>query len=195
MKPVPFRDAGAFRAWLERHHAAEAELYVRCFKSHARDAGMTYPEGVDEALCFGWIDGVRHRIDAVSFSVRFTPRKPKSIWSAINIRRVKQLQAAGQMAAPGRKAFAAREARNTRRYSFESKPKTLSPALARRLKANRKAWEDFEARPPWYRRTTLFWIMSAKQEATRERRLAILIASSARGTTIPLLTKSGKESR
>ena len=188
-KPVAFRTAAAFRAWLERHHAGAPELLVRLFKVHAADRGMTYKQARDEALCFGWIDGVRRSLDEDSFTVRFTPRRARSIWSAINIRRVGELEAEGRMRAPGQAAFRARTEERSRRYSFESKPVELAAPYLRKFRARRKAWEFFQSRPPWYRRTTQHWVMSARQEATRERRLGILMTCSEEQTTIPLLTR------
>jgi uncharacterized protein YdeI (YjbR/CyaY-like superfamily) len=190
--PVAFRRPQDFRAWLARSGPSRTELNVRCFKTAAADRGMTYKQALDEALCFGWIDGVRHALDALSFSVRFTPRRNRSIWSAINIRRMKELLAEGRVAAPGRAAFEARRPEDTRRYSFESKPMALAPAYEKALRARRRAWEHFLAQPPWYRRTSSFWVMSARKEETRQRRLAILIGCSARAEPIPLLDRRKK---
>jgi uncharacterized protein YdeI (YjbR/CyaY-like superfamily) len=159
----------------------------------AKDKGLTYREALDEALCFGWIDGVRRGIDTESFSTRFTPRKPKSTWSAVNIRRASELEAEGRMHRAGSDAFAARDARNFRRYSFESRPRKLAPAYQKKLKANGKAWSFFAAQAPWYQRTSIFWIMDAKQEETRLRRLQELIDRSARGE--PIRPLAGKRLR
>jgi uncharacterized protein YdeI (YjbR/CyaY-like superfamily) len=166
------------------HHGTEQELVVRLFRNHARERGMGYPDALDEALCFGWIDGVRRAFDEDSFTVRFTPRKPKSIWSTVNIRHVERLKAGGRMREPGLAAFARRTESRSRAYSFESKPLALAPAYEKRLRANRRAWAWFRTQAPWYRRTSAFWVMSAKREETRERRLAALIAHSARGARI-----------
>jgi uncharacterized protein YdeI (YjbR/CyaY-like superfamily) len=132
----------------------------------------------------GWIDGVRHGLDTTSFSVRFTPRKPKSAWSTINIKRFLELQSEGRVRSAGRKAF---EARVKSQYSFESQPRALAPAYLRTFRSNRRAWAFFETQPPWYRRTSSFWVMSAKKLETRARRLAELILRSERGEGIPLL--------
>jgi uncharacterized protein YdeI (YjbR/CyaY-like superfamily) len=150
---------------------------------------VTYAQALDEALCFGWIDGVRRRVDADSFSVRFTPRKPRSIWSRVNIGHVERLTKSGRMRKPGLAAFEARTAERTGVYSFERQA-TLAPAYARIFRANAAGWAYYQSQPPWYRRTTTHWIMSAKREDTREKRLASLIACSARGTTIPELTRT-----
>jgi len=187
MTPAAFSSRQAFRAWLSRHHGTVGELVVRCSKTHAKHQGLTYAEALEEALCFGWIDGVRRSIDAESFSVRFSPRKPKSTWSAVNIRKAAELETAGRMRPAGRVAFAAREARSYRRYSYESKPGALAPAFERELKRNRGAWEFFRSLAPGYRRTSIFWVMDAKREDTRARRFATLLKCSAKGQRIPLL--------
>jgi uncharacterized protein YdeI (YjbR/CyaY-like superfamily) len=185
-----FSSAREFRAWLRAHHRSATELLVRCYKVTAKHRGLTYREAVDEALCFGWIDGVRRAADDQSFSTRFTPRKSKSTWSAVNIRRAKQLGAEGRMQPAGRAAFAAREARNSQRYSFESKPRKLAPKYQRKFRANDRAWSFFRAQAPWYQRTSIFWVMEAKREETRVRRLDELISSSARGQAIKLLARA-----
>lgn len=147
---------------------------------------MSYTEALDAALCFGWIDGVRRRLDDSSYTIRFSPRKPRSIWSRVNVRKVAALIAAGRMQPPGLAAFEARTAARTGVYSFERKPMTLGRDFARRIRAVRPAWAHFEKQPPYYRRVAVFWIMSAKQEKTRLRRLQILIRWSAKGQRIPL---------
>lgn len=183
-----FAGPAAFGAWLLRRHDREKELLVRCFKVHAGDRGLTYTQALDEALCWGWIDGVRRSVDADSFSVRFSPRKPGSVWSAVNIRRAKALLAAGRMASPGKAAFEARRSAKGV-YSFESKPADLPAAMKRRFRSHADAFRFWSAQPPGYRRTVAFWVLSGKQEATRERRLGIVIACSARGQRIPLLAR------
>lgn len=189
----PFAAPASFRAWLVEHHDTSKELVVRCYKNHARQQGMTYFQAVDEALCFGWIDGVRHAFDEDSFTVRFTPRKPKSVWSAVNRKRAGELEAEGRMRPAGVSAFRARARAASGRYSYESRPSALGSASLKKLRANKRAWSFFQAQPPWYRRTSAFWVLSAKREETRARRLEILIASSERGTTIPLLTRAPKQ--
>jgi uncharacterized protein YdeI (YjbR/CyaY-like superfamily) len=175
---------------LRAHHRSARELLVRCYKVSAKEKGLTYREALDEALCFGWIDGVRRGVDSESFSTRFTPRKPKSYWSAVNIRRAQELEAEGRMHPAGTAAFGARETENARRYSFESKPRTLQTAYQQKLQNNKKAWAFFRAQAPWYQRTSIFWVMEAKQENTRLRRLNELIECSARGQAIrPLAGK------
>jgi len=180
-RPRAFRGPAEFRAWLAKQHASTLELFVRCYKTHAEDKGLTYRQALDEALCFGWIDGVRRSLDGQSFSVRFTPRKAKSAWSAVNIKRMGELQAAGRVHAAGRAAF---EARGKAHYSYEARPRTFSPSYQKKFRAHPRAWRFYEMQPPWYRRTSAFWVMSAKRPETRARRLATLIADSEAGRVI-----------
>jgi uncharacterized protein YdeI (YjbR/CyaY-like superfamily) len=187
--PRSFPSPASFRSWLERRHGTTAELVVRCFKVHAAARGLSYRQALDEALCFGWIDGVRHGLDEDSFSVRFTPRKRGSYWSAVNRARAAQLEAEGRMHAAGRAALPAAPAPQAR-YSFERREASLSPGLRRRLRAEAVAHAFFSAQPPWYRRTSVFWVMSAKQEATRERRFLVLLECSRAQRTIPPLTRA-----
>ena len=192
LEPKAFRDRAAFRAWLETHHESATELIVRCFKAHASHRGLTYRQALDEALCIGWIDGVRRALDGDSFTQRFSPRKAKSSWSAVNVARVKQLEAEGRMRPAGVASFGARVAS---RYSYESRPQALSPALLKPFRANRAAWRFFEIQPPWYRRTASFWVMSAKRPETRAKRLGILIACSAQRECIPALKRPNGSDR
>jgi uncharacterized protein YdeI (YjbR/CyaY-like superfamily) len=179
-----FTGAASFRAWLQRHHGSTSELIVRCFKTSAATRGLTYSDALDEALAFGWIDGVRRGVDAISFSVRFTPRKAKSIWSRVNVRRVEALKAAGRMAAAGLAAYAARDESRTAVYSFEREAARFPATFTRRFKANRVAWAYFADEAPWYCRSCTHWVMSAKKEETRQRRLDTLIDCSASGVRI-----------
>jgi uncharacterized protein YdeI (YjbR/CyaY-like superfamily) len=196
-KPSTFATQARFRAWLSRNHARESELIVRCFKVHALDRGIGYRQALDEALCFGWIDGVRRSHDADSFTQRFTPRRAKSYWSSVNIKRYKELLAEGRVRAPGVAAYEARVDRGgASPYSFEGRAVELAPAFVRRLRANPAAWSFYSAQPPSYRRLTAHWVMSAKREETRVRRLATLIADSARGRRIgPLERPEAKSTR
>jgi uncharacterized protein YdeI (YjbR/CyaY-like superfamily) len=192
---VYFPSAAAFRAWLEKHHRDQAELLVGFYKRHSDKPSMSWPESVDAALAFGWIDGVRRSVDGERYTIRFTPRKPTSIWSKVNIAKAEALIAAGSMAPAGLAAFERRTARRSGVYSFEQEPKkqALPPEYQALLKKNAKAWAWFSAQPPWYRRTASHWVTSAKQEATRARRLAALIADSAAGRNIkPLRRPDGK---
>lgn len=189
--PKSFASAAAFRQWLGRNGTSESELIVRCFKVHARARGLIYKEALDEALCCGWIDGVRRSLDADSFSVRFSPRKAKSTWSAVNIRRARELEAEGRMTPAGRAAFEARQSAKGV-YSFESRPTDFPPALKRRFRANAKAFAFFSAQPPGYRRLMAFWVTSAKRDETRARRLDALIACSSREERMPLMGQPAK---
>jgi uncharacterized protein YdeI (YjbR/CyaY-like superfamily) len=193
-EPTHFGSPADFRAWLKAHHRTATALLVRLWKTHAAEHGLTYIQALDEALCFGWIDGVRRRIDADSFSIRFSPRKARSIWSRVNVAHVERLTRAGRMTRPGLAAFAARTANRTGIYSFEQAPRKLAPEYLALFRANTVAWTYFQARPPWYQRTSSFWVMSAKREETRARRLAILIACSAQRTAIHELARKPKGS-
>jgi len=190
-KPFYFASAAEFRQWLGHNGTQASELLVGLFKAGSGRVGMSYQEALDEALCFGWIDGVRRRIDDESYSIRFSPRKPRSIWSQLNTRRVARLRALGRMQPEGLKAFAARTEARTGVYSFESAPRKLSDEFEARFRRNPRAWKFFESRPPWYRKTASFWVMSAKREDTRQRRLGILIQDSEHGRLIGLLSRSG----
>ncbi len=182
MSPQPFESQQAFRKWLEKNHDKVTELFVRLYRKDSGRGGLTYKEALDEALCFGWIDGVRKRLDDESFSQRFTPRKKKSYWSAVNTKRFEELHALGHVAPPGQAAFDARDASETQRYSFErEKAEVFSPELEAMFRAKKKAWKFFEEQPPGYRRLNTFRVMSAKQEATRVKRLEQLIEASAAG--------------
>lgn len=175
-----FANSAAFRAWLEKHYASEPELIVGFYKKSAGRSGLTYAEAVDEALCFGWIDGIIRRIDETRYCHRFTPRKSVSTWSNVNVRHMARLEAAGKVHPAGRAAFAARSEARTGIYAFEAKaPAKLPAALEKRLRANRAAWTFFNAQPPGYRRLLTFWVAAAKQAETRERRLDRLIKASA----------------
>ena len=181
MKLKYFKSQSDFRQWLEANHASASELWVGFYKLDSGKGGLTYPQAVDEALCFGWIDGLKKRVDEFSYTQRFTPRKAKSTWSRINIRHAERLQKAGRMTPAGLKAFAARDPARSGVYSFENVPRQLSPALERQFKADKSAWAFFERQPPGYGRVASFWVMSAKQEETRQRRLARLMADSRQG--------------
>jgi uncharacterized protein YdeI (YjbR/CyaY-like superfamily) len=195
MKPTFFATPQEFRSWLEAHHATHRELLVGFYKRGLGKPSITWPESVDEALCFGWIDGVRKSLSEDAYTIRFTPRRATSIWSAINVARVAALESLGRMTPAGRRAFAARTPERTGVYSFErNEAARFLPEQAKKLRANRAAAEFFDAQPPWYRRTATHWVISAKREATRARRLDQLIADSAEGRTIgPLTRPTGKK--
>ena len=192
-QPVAFATVAQFRAWLERHHADRDELDMRLFKKHASHRGIGYTEALDEALCFGWIDGVRRAFDADSFRQRFTPRRKGSRWSRVNLGHIRRLKREGRMHAAGLAALAARDPKDDRRYSFESRPMKLSPELARRFREHAAAWKYFEACTPGYRRLCCFYVMSAKQPETRLRRLERLIRASDRGESVSALLSPGKK--
>lgn len=175
-RPKFFPSGKAFRAWLEKYASTAGELIVGYHKVGSRKPSMTWPESVDEALCFGWIDGVRTRIDDETYKIRFTPRRPGSIWSAVNIAKVEKLIAEGRMTPAGMAAFEKRTAEKSAVYAFEQ-PGDLSllPAAVKEFKRNKRAWTFFESTPPSYRKVVIHWVNSAKQDATRERRLVQLI--------------------
>jgi uncharacterized protein YdeI (YjbR/CyaY-like superfamily) len=179
--PTPAR----FRAWLTTHHAKQTELWVGFYKRESGKPSITWPQSVDEALCFGWIDGLRQSIDATSYRIRFTPRKPTSTWSAINIKRMSALLAENRVASAGQRAFAERNDAKSKTYAYENKDLELPPAYESRLRKNKKASKYFDEQAPSYRKAARRWIMSAKQEATRESRLNTLIECSAKQSFIP----------
>jgi len=190
MLPKFFETPAAFRAWLEENHETASELVVGFYKRASGKKSITWPQSVDEALCFGWIDGVRRSLGDHAYTIRFTPRKSTSNWSAINVARVADLTKLGRMRPAGLRAFDARKPEKTAIYAFErKKTATLTTAQEKRLRANRKAAAFFDAQPPWYQPTVIHWVISAKREETRERRLSILIRDSAAGRTVPPLTR------
>lgn len=190
-EPRFFRSAEEFRGWLQRNHDKVDELWIAFWKKASGRKGLTYPEAVDQSLCFGWIDGVKKKHDALSFKHRFSPRRARSVWSAINIRRAQSLEGQGLMAEPGLAAFARRDPTRSSVYSFENRDVQLAPAFAKRLRANRRAAQFFAALPPGFRRLATHWVMSAKREETRERRFAELLEGCAQGRRVPVLPGAG----
>src|SRR5947199_1896775 len=190
MNPKFFKSPSAFRKWLAANHSTAKELWVGFYKKSSGKPSITWPESVDEALCFGWIDGLRKSIDEDSYMIRFSPRKPASIWSAMNIRNAERLIKEGRMQPAGLKAYRTRKENRSGIYSYEQRsPELVEPYLGE-LKRNEKAWEFFQAQPPGYRKTMNWWIVSAKKEETRLKRLEQLIEESAQGRRIaPLLQK------
>lgn len=178
MTPIFFATKEEFRKWLEENHAREKEILVGFYKKGTGKPSLSWSESVDQALCFGWIDGVRKSLDAESYTNRFTPRKPNSTWSLINIKKVEELTKAGLMTAEGQKAFEARKEDKTGIYSHENENIFLDPAYEKRFKAHEKAWTFFEEQAPSYKRTIIHWLMSAKQEKTRLSRLEKVIQES-----------------
>lgn len=189
MNATYFASAVAFRRWLEKNHATAAEFLVGFYKKASGKGGLTYPEAVDELLCFGWIDGVVRRVDDESYTHRITPRRSGSIWSNVNLRHVARLSKTGKMRAAGFAAFAVRRTEKTGIYLYE---KTRAGAgrqrfparFARIFRSHKKAWANWRTQPPGYQRTVIYWVTSAKQEETRRRRLTELMATSARGKRV-----------
>ena len=192
MKVKFFKTPSDFRKWLTAHHALETELWVGFYKKDSGKASITWPQSVDEALCFGWIDGIRKNIDEVSYKIRFTPRKQRSTWSVVNIKRAQELIDQGLMRPAGLKAFQARKEYRSGIYSYEQRSETLADPYATIFKRNKKAWDFFQAQSPWYRKTLGWWIVSAKKEETRAKRVATLIDDSANGRTIKQFTRISK---
>ncbi len=184
-----FTTEKSFRTWLEKNHAKSTELVIGFYKKESGRPSISYPEARDQALCFGWIDGIRRALTSDSYTIRFTPRKPRSIWSAINIGRVEELTKLGQMTPAGDQAFEARKEQRSQIYAYENKSIQLTPVYEKQFRAKKKAWEFFSRQAPWYRRTSTYWVMSAKQEPTRLKRLAELIADSEQGLRIKQLRR------
>lgn len=186
-----FATAALFRSWLEEHHESHDELWVGLYKKSSGRPSITWPEAVDEALCFGWIDGLRRSVDGDSYEIRFTPRKPASNWSAVNIARVEALLEEGRMHTAGIAAYQRRLEKKSRVYSYEQRKRaTLDAEAEAKFRAHPEAWAFFESQPPGYRKTAVFWVVSAKREETRRRRLATLIEDSAQGLRIAPLRRS-----
>jgi uncharacterized protein YdeI (YjbR/CyaY-like superfamily) len=191
VKPRFFVTPSAFRAWLDAHHGTHTELLVGFYKKSSGKPSITWPESVDEALSFGWIDGVRRSLGDDAYTIRFTPRKKTSTWSAINVARIEALTKEGRMRPAGVRAFAARRPEKTGIYSYERNVAAkLTPAHHKVLRGHRKAAAFFDAQPNWYRLTATHWVISAKREETRERRFAHLLERSAKGMTIGPLTRT-----
>ena len=184
MTLVFFRSPAELRTWFEQNHATAGEILVGFYKKASGEPSVTWPESVDEALCVGWIDGVRRGVDERSYSVRFTPRRQASIWSAVNIRKAEALVREGRMQAAGRAAFNARREDRSRVYSYEQRFAELPEPYLGSLKVNPSAWAFFQAQSPSYRKSMSHWITSARQEATRLKRLAKLVDASRHGQRV-----------
>ncbi|NUQ26738.1 MAG: YdeI/OmpD-associated family protein [Saprospiraceae bacterium] len=189
MSPIFFSHQSAFRTWLEANHDQATELLVGYYKVASGKPSMTWSESVDQALCFGWIDGIRRSIDEESYCIRFTPRKPRSIWSAVNIKKVEELTQQGLMRPAGIAAFAKRSAANSEIYSYENELNTFEIEMEEAFKADEKAWEFFQSQAPYYKKAAINWVMSAKQAVTRQKRLEELIADSTAGLKIKQLRR------
>jgi uncharacterized protein YdeI (YjbR/CyaY-like superfamily) len=195
-RPTFFATPAKLRAWFEKHHATREELILGYYKRGTGKPSVTWPESVDEALCFGWIDGRRWSVDDEVYAIRFTRRRARSIWSAVNLRRAKELTKSGRMTAAGLAALAGVDEARSQRYSYERKEAALSREETAAFEANAKAWADFQARPAWYCKAAVWWVISPKKEETRARRFATLVADSARGATIkPLTAPSGSKKK
>ena len=195
MKPTFFACPADLREWFERHHETRPELWVGFYRKGSGRPSITWPEAVDEALCFGWIDGIRKRIDENAYVIRFTPRRRSSRWSAVNVARVGVLTRKRRMRPSGLAAFEARAEARTGVYSYEQRHSArLDRAAEREFRANARAWAFFQAQPPGYRHLCIWWIVSAKKDETRRRRLATLIRLSAKGERLPLLGRPTRRS-
>ncbi len=192
MKVRFFKSPMELRKWFETHHADTVELWVGYYKKGSGKPSITWPESVDEALCVGWIDGIRKSIDETSYTIRFSPRKPRSIWSAINIRRAEELIKLGLMRPKGLAAYEAREENKSGVYSYEQRSTDLPDQYAKKLKKNKDAWDFYQLQPPSYRKKVNWWVISAKKEETRLKRLDRLIEEWASRRTIPQFTRSKK---
>jgi len=187
--PTFFGTPTAFRRWLARHHETTAELWVGFYKKATGKPSITWPEAVDQLLCYGWIDGVRRSVDSESYIIRTTPRRPGSSWSIVNTRRAEELLRRGLMDAAGVIAFRGRDKAKSELYSFESRRVRLDPAHQKQFRANGAAWEYFQSQPPGYRKAATWWVVSAKQETTQQKRLSTLIADSEAGRRIAQLRR------
>lgn len=176
-----FPTAAAFRAWLHAHHDTASELFVGFYRAESEKVAMTYPESVDEALCYGWIDGITYKVDDEVRATRFTPRRPTSGWSAVNLAKVEELRAAGRMHPAGLRAHERRDRRRDASYSYERPELALEAEMLRRFQDAGAAWADWQGRPPSFRRQATYWVMSAKRPETRERRFAELLQSASAG--------------
>ena len=194
MKPRFFPSPDSWHAWLEENHDQHEELLVGFYKVGSGKPSITWPEAVDGALCFGWIDGVRRSLDEISYVIRFTPRRSRSVWSAINIKRVAELTKLGLMRSAGVKAFERRTGDRSEIYAYEQRMGAkLSAAYEKKFRANKKAWKFFQSQPPWYRRTASWRVISAKKEETRLKRLAQLIDDSEHERAIPELRRTASK--
>ena len=189
-----FKTQNDFRKWLEKNHNKSNELWVGYYKKSSGKPSIDWPQSVDEALCYGWIDGIRKSIDGESYKIRFTPRKHGSIWSAVNLKRAKELIELGLMKSAGLEAFNKKDDKKINRYSFERENVKLDIEYEKKFKFNPKSWKFFQTMPPSYKKTTIWWVMSAKQEETRLKRLNILIRCSEAGDKIPQM-KWGDKSK
>ena len=186
---VYFRSPADLRAWFDQHHQTAQELWIGYYKKNSREPSITWPESVDEALCFGWIDGIRRSVDEMRYTIRFTPRRPGSTWSAVNIARVLALKEAGRIHLAGLQAFEARQENKSGIYSYEQRRDQLDEPYVSLLQNNQAAWDFYQAQPASYRKAVNWWVISAKMEETRRKRLAQLVEDSANSRTIAQFTR------
>ncbi len=189
-KIIYFKTPADYRKWFEKNYTKATELWVGFYKKDSGKPSITWQESVDQALCFGWIDGIRKSIDEQSYKIRFTPRRPTSIWSEINIKKIEELKKLNLVTKEGWDIFINRRPEKSNRYSFEQRKNSELPdEFIKKIKANKKAWEYYSSQPSWYKHTSTFWIISAKQEGTKLRRLEQLIKDSAESRMIAPLNR------
>jgi uncharacterized protein YdeI (YjbR/CyaY-like superfamily) len=189
MKVRYFRTPADLERWFAEDHASAEELWVGYHKKDSGKPSVTWPESVDAALCVGWIDGIRKKVDEISYTIRFTARRSRSIWSAVNIKRASALIEEGRMRPAGAAAFELRQENRSGIYAYEQRRDQLDPPYAKAFKKNRAAWAFFQAQPPSYRKVAIWWVVSAKKEETRRKHLATLIEDSAKGKRLGQLTR------
>jgi uncharacterized protein YdeI (YjbR/CyaY-like superfamily) len=193
MKPKFFSAPDKFREWLEQNHDSSTELLLGFHKKSSGKESITYAEALDEALCYGWIDGVRKNLNETSYTIRFTPRKPRSIWSLVNVRHVERLTKEGRMRPAGVEAYARRDPKRTGIYAFENRPREFSPEFEKAFRKNKIAWSFFEKQPPGYKRVVIFWVMGGKKQETRLKRFKQLVELSEKGLRRDLLQPKSKD--
>jgi uncharacterized protein YdeI (YjbR/CyaY-like superfamily) len=187
MTPKFFSTPKQFREWLERNHDSATELLLGFHKTSSGKKSITYSEALDEALCYGWIDGVRKNVNETSYTIRFTPRKARSIWSLVNVKHIERLTKEGRMQPAGVEAYERRDPKRTGIYAFENRPREFSPEFEKAFRKNKAAWTFFEKQPPGYKRVIVFWVMEAKKEETRMKRFKQLVELSEKGLRLGLL--------
>ena len=193
MKPRFFSTPDKFREWLERNHDSTSELLLGFHKKSSGKKSITYAEALDEALCYGWIDGVRKNLNETSYTIRFTPRKARSIWSLVNVKHVERLTREGRMRPAGIEAYGRRDPKRTGIYAFENRPREFSPEFEKAFRKNKIAWTFFQEQPPGYKRVIVFWVMEAKKEETRMRRFKQLVELCEKGLRLGLLQSKSKD--
>lgn len=193
MKEIYFASSDEFRNWLQDNHDSATEIWVGFYKKKTKKVGISYKESVDEGLCFGWIDGIRKSVDDERWKIRYTPRTSTSIWSQVNLKRIKELIEMGRVEPSGMKAYEQRDEKLTNQYSFEQENAELSPEYEAQFRANEKAWQYFQDQRPSYQKQTIWWVVSAKKEETRQRRLETLIEDSENGEWIKSMRWSRKK--